>query len=392
MTLPQMNRSRATALLFASVILGGVRMPVGQELQIGIIDFYGLNRVSAAQVREALTFKEGDTLSLTGGDRPAFLAESEDRLSKLPGVVRAQTNIVCCDQGRVIVFVGIQEDGAAVMRFRAEPRDTARLAADIVQAGDEFSNALMAAVQRGDVTEDRTEGHALAHDPAVRAIQERFVGYAARDRPELRRVLRDASDSGHRALAAQVLGYVAEKQVVVDDLVYGMSDPSEDVRNNAMRALLVFAEAAPTAGRPVPRIPYQPFIALLNSPVWSDRNKASGALMALSKGRNPELFATLRGEAMAPLVEMARWKSEGHAMAAFVILGRVAGYSDDAIQGAWERGERAVYQQCARRHSTGGGDMSVGRFMLGLVVACHLDPATERDLTTLDASRRSADR
>ena len=64
--------------------------------------------------------------------------------------------------------------------------------------------------------------------------------------------------------------------------------------------------------------------------------------MALSKGRNPELFATLRGEAMAPLVEMARWKSEGHAMAAFVILGRIAGYSDDAIQGAWDRGERAV--------------------------------------------------
>ena len=169
MTLPQMNRSRATALLFAFVILGGVRVPVGQELQIGIIDFYGLNRVSAAQVREALTFKERDTLSLTGGDRPAFLAESEDRLSKLPGVVRARTNIVCCDQGRVIVFVGIQEDGAAVMRFRAEPRDTARLAADIVQAGDEFSNALMAAVQRGDERRKRNfrDTHSLTTPPCA---------------------------------------------------------------------------------------------------------------------------------------------------------------------------------------------------------------------------------
>ncbi len=43
---------------------------------------------------------------------------------------------------------------------------------------------------------------------------------------------------------------------------------------------------------------------------------------------------------MAPLVEMARWKSEGHAMAAFIILGRIAGYSDEAAEAAWHRGER----------------------------------------------------
>jgi hypothetical protein len=45
-----------------------------------------------------------------------------------------------------------------------------------------------------------------------------------------------------RALAAQVLGYVSDKQAVVGDLVQAMSDPFDDVRNNAMRALLVFVE------------------------------------------------------------------------------------------------------------------------------------------------------
>ena len=67
------------------------------------------------------------------------------------------------------------------MRFRAAPRGRARLAADVVQAGDEFSEAFMAAIQRGDVTEDRSQGHAFTRDPTSRAIQERFVGYAARD-------------------------------------------------------------------------------------------------------------------------------------------------------------------------------------------------------------------
>jgi hypothetical protein len=339
-----MNRTRALALPFAFVTLGSVPHVFGQEFQfqIGIIDFYGLNRVSAAQVRQALVFKEGDIISWVDGDRPAVLVESENRLSTLPGVARARATISCCDQGQVIIFVGIQEEGAAVMRFRAAPQGTARLAADVVKAGDEFSKAALAAVLRGDAAEDRWQGHALAHDPGMRAIQEHFISYADRDLPNLRGVLRESSDSEHRALAAQVLGYVADKQAVIDDLVYAMSDPSEDVRNNAMRALLVFAEAVPTTARPVPRVPYQPFIALLSSPAFSDRNKASGALMVLSQGRNPELLARLRIEAMAPLAEMARWKSTGHALFAFILLGRIGGYSDEAAQDAWDRGEREV--------------------------------------------------
>jgi len=133
-------------------------------------------------------------------------------------------------------------------------------------------------VRRGDAGEDRSQGHALADDPAARALQERLVVvYASRDLPELRLVLRRSSDAAHRALAAQVLGYAADKPAVVEDLVHAMTDPSADVRNNASRALMVFAEMLPGAGPTVPRVPARPFIELLRSPVWSDRNKASGA-------------------------------------------------------------------------------------------------------------------
>jgi len=59
-----MNRPRKTALFLALVILGGARELAGQELRIGIIDFYGLGRVSESEARQALTFKEGDTISL----------------------------------------------------------------------------------------------------------------------------------------------------------------------------------------------------------------------------------------------------------------------------------------------------------------------------------------
>src|SRR5688572_2663709 len=141
-----------------------------QELQIGIIDFYGLNRVTLAQAREAITFKEGDSLSY-GDDRPLTFTDSECRLLKVPGVIRAHTEVVCCDDGRVIVYVGIQERGAPTMRLRAEQRGKARLADDVVAAGDEFSKTLGVAVLRGEANEDRSKGHSLLADPATRAIQ-----------------------------------------------------------------------------------------------------------------------------------------------------------------------------------------------------------------------------
>ncbi len=332
-------KTRLTNVLTVVFLLVAAPIAAGQSLQIGVIDFYGLRQVSATQARSALTVKEGDTIRIAGDARPAFMGESEHRLSMLPGVLSAHLKLVCCDGSSVIVYVGIEEKDASILHFREAPQDRVRLPADIVQAGSEFSRALMAAVQRGDAAEDDSKGHALMHDPTARAIQERFIEYA-RDLMQFRDVLRHSSDAEHRALAAQILGYAANKQDVIEDLVYGMNDSSEGVRNNAMRALGVIAHAASASPQPRLRIPFEPFIGLINSPVWTDRNKASFALMELSESRDPELLAALRSQAIVPLVEMVRWKSEGHAMPAFTILGRIAGQSDEDAQAAWRRGER----------------------------------------------------
>jgi hypothetical protein len=339
------TRSKPTATFVVAIActLAATGPAASQSIPIGIIDVYGLNRVSADRVRAALMLKEGDTVSLAGEGRPSFATASEARLAALPGVSRARISLVCCENGLAIVYVGIEEHGAPTMSFRASPGENVRLAADVVQAGEEFSKAALLAVQRGDVAEDRSQGHALAHDSTMRAVQDRFIHYAKRDLHDLRRVIRNSSNDAERALAAQVLGYAADKSAVIDDLVHGMSDPSGDVRNNAMRALMVIAEMAPSAGNPVPRIPPRPFIALLNSLVWSDRNKASSALMALTSNRDPRLLEALRRpEAITALAEMARWKSEGHAQAAFFVLGRIAGYPDDDALNLWRRGEREV--------------------------------------------------
>jgi hypothetical protein len=184
------------------------------------------------------------------------------------------------------------------------------------------------------VGEDRSHGHALSEAPDLRAAQERFLVFARRDLTRLRRVLRRSSDAAHRALAAQVLGYVEDKQAVVADLAAAMRDPHPDVRNNAMRALLLFTYAAPTRNQSTPQVPDAPFIDFLSSPVWTDRNKSVGALAELSRTRDRRLLARLRDLALGPLVEMARWKTAGHAEPALVILARLAGRPDAAAKTA----------------------------------------------------------
>ncbi|MGH9255494.1 MAG: HEAT repeat domain-containing protein [Vicinamibacterales bacterium] len=324
----------------ALVLLGHATQVPGQELQVGIIDFYGLRQVSESEARGALTVMEGDTIAVDVSAPPPFAKESERRLMALTGVVSARVLVNCCDAGRLVVYVGIEEPGRPALRFRAPPRGNIRLPDDVVQAGEDFVHSFLQAILRGDSGEDHSKGHALANDPATRAVQERFISYAARNMKRLRDVLRRSSDAEHRALAAVVLGYAADKRAIIGDLVYGMSDPEEDVRNYAMRALGVIVQFAEQSPALRIRVPSQPFVDLLTSPSFSDRNKALFALLQLSVSRDAPLIASLRARALESLIEMARWKSEGHAFAAFWLLGRLGGLSEEGIQEAWDRRDR----------------------------------------------------
>ena len=116
-----MNRARKTAVCLALVIANAFPL-ASQEFEIGIIDFYGLGRISENDARQALAFKFGDTITLSGDKPPAVLAQSEHRLSTLPGVTRARANVVCCDGGRVIVYVGVEGRERRATIFRPPPR------------------------------------------------------------------------------------------------------------------------------------------------------------------------------------------------------------------------------------------------------------------------------
>jgi hypothetical protein len=291
---------------------------------VGIIDFYGLHKTSRVEVERALG------VNLTG---------AQERLGKIPGVERGRLNYVCCESGKTILYVGIQEKGAPALTFRPAPHGKVRLPKKIIETSASLDAALDAAVLRGNATEDDSQGHA-SNDPAARVFQERFIRFAAHDLAQLRDVLQNSSDAHHRAVAAEVIAYSADKSAIAGDLIAAMRDPDSEVRNNAMRALGVIALHTP--------VPPDAFIDPLQSIVWTDRNKAAAALVSLTADRDPNLIRELRERALPSLIEMARWKSPGHAEAAFIIVGRIAGLPEQEIFDAWDRGDRESVIEKAR--------------------------------------------
>jgi len=309
---------------------------------IGVIDFYGASTLPESQLRKALPFHEGQSLSADTVERRKELGEAAAALRLLSNVSDAQVKTVCCDQNRIIIYVGIQERGALPMKFADAPVGTSRLPQVVTETGKQLDDAIMQAVRSGHAEEDDSNGYALAKDPASRALQQRYVLFAEKYGDQLREVLQHSSDGEQRALAAEVLGYSADKQSVVPDLLAAMHDPNDEVRNDAMRALGVMAEYAQANPRSNLRVPANGFVEMLNSLDWTDRNKSCFVLLGLSASRDPELMTLLRQRALPSLVEMAHWKSDGHANAPFYILGRVAGLPEAEIDKAWDSGDRSV--------------------------------------------------
>lgn len=302
---------------------------------VSIIDTFGLRRVTLQAVRDALRVTEGHPPPDDAGRK-----EAERRVAALPGVRAASVYLVCCDNGGTILYLGVEENDSPVWHFRPAPTGEVRLPPEIVKAGEDYDAASERAVRSGDTTEDDSQGHALSHNAAARAFEDEFIRYAAKNVPRLREVLHNSADDKHRALAAQILPYAADKRSVSSDLIAAIDDPSEDVRNNSIRGLGVMAMATAPEGRVSRATAVVPLVRLLSSPVWTDRNKAAMTLFALSNGGDREIVTAIRGEALQALADMARWKSQGHAMAAFWLLGRVTGQSDDAIADVWEKGDR----------------------------------------------------
>jgi hypothetical protein len=197
----------------------------------------------------------------------------------------------------------------------------------------QLQSAIEAAVRKRSegAQEDDSKGYALFRDPTANALQLALREYAAQHQSELLRVLKSSSDSEQRAVAATALGYAQQSPEQIEALVGATRDADETVRNNATRALAVLASSSADV---VKQIPLEPLIAMIHSGVWTDRNKASMLLTAMTGTRDANLLAQLRAQALDALVEMALWRDTSHALFAKIILARVAGIPEERLMQA----------------------------------------------------------
>ena len=306
---------------------------LAQSPTIGLIEVYGARRTPAADVREIAGVNVGERL-------PSSKAGVEDRLLQMELIEAASLEAACCEDGQVILYIGVQESGGPLLVFRDHPYGTPVLPEVIDRAYSHFLDEVRQAGREGSGTEDLSQGHSLLAHAGSRQAQEAFISLADQHADSLREVLRRSGDSEDRAKAAYILGYRTDKKSVVPDLSYALYDADPGVRSNAARALAAIATLAirkPSAG-----IAVDPswFIDLLQSDVWTDRNNAAVALVTMTESRNRATLDQLRKRAMPSLIEMARWKHLPHALPAYILLGRTAGIGDSELQKAWAAGER----------------------------------------------------
>src|SRR5690606_3127051 len=78
---------------------------------------------------------------------------------------------------------------------------------------------------------------------------------------------------------------------------------------------------------------------MLNSPVWSDRNKGLMLLPRLTRDRNPQTLAHLKAKALPALIEMAQWQNPGHSEGPILLLGRIAGMDAKELDALARQGD-----------------------------------------------------
>lgn len=306
-----------------------------ESLTIGAFDFYGRDGLDANLIRAALPLREGDQLSR--GSKERMVRRVKKAIRQATGREVSDVAPVCCDNsGKLIVYIGLRGKSVGQTLYNPAPRGSARLPPAALKINRDIEKALLNAIEKGVSGEDDSQGYALSLDPETRTKQLALRAYVARNSPVVMRVLASARNVEHRQIAAEMLGYADKSPEQIATLIRASHDVDDGVRNNAIRALVVLARSSSEASA---SIPGECFVGLLNSGLWTDRNKSAELLSVLTAHRDPALLTCLHEQALTSLVEMARWSFPGHAQSARLILGRIAGIDEKTLLGMVERNE-----------------------------------------------------
>ncbi len=319
------------SLLTILLLIVSTTAILGQQSRIGIIDFYGTTN-NVTELRKCLPFTENDSVQfMTEFAHPKAKKAIVECLLNQSTIKQADISFVCCDEkeGKWIVFVGVDTKSKDAS-VKTKTNDI-KLPAEMKITYDSLMKLIVIAIQKGESTENDSSGHSIMTYLPAQQLQKKFITYANENLSLLKEVLKSSKHADQRQVAATVIAYYHDKTEILEDLLGAVTDPDAHVRNNAVRALGIIVNYSQSNPDLKIQIPADPFIDMMNSISWTDRNKSSFVLLSLTNNRDKGLLSQLKKEALKPIVDMAKWKSAGHSMPGYVMLGRIADWSDKEI-------------------------------------------------------------
>lgn len=308
--------------LFASIILLLLLVQVAQavdtvanKVKITGLYFFGYKGLDLAKIQKVIPLKSGDEV-----DRETWFEFRKTIANAIKKEIRKESTdaaLIGYDKTN-IVFIGLPGELISEPTYTPAPKEKLALPDSIRKLYREQMEALSPMVASGK-KEDREKFEEL----------ERQLKLAAQKDPQiLIDVLRKSSDANDRIVASEALGMIASNESEILTLVYAAKDSASVVRNNATRALGVLLLNNPAIAN---MIPPGHFIEMLNSPTWTDRNKAVFTLLGLTKSRDPKVLSEMRSKGESSLREMCDWPV-GYSSSAYRLLGRIANIPEDKLQ------------------------------------------------------------
>ena len=314
------------------------------KVTIGVVDFFGYGGLDLAKVRAAFPVHIGQKVTMD--DYQSLRKQINDSVQTVTGKPATDTSFVCCDEnGHWMFYIGLSGTSSMHLLMNDPPNGTATLPQTALDLNKQVMDLAFEAVHK-QASEDDSKGYFLSDYPPLHEKQLAIRDYALHHEDLIIKVLKTASSAEQRQVAAMFLGYANESDSQLQELANASFDPDDGVRNNAIRALLVLSENPTIAAR----IPADKFIPTLCSDKWTDRNKGSLLLSALTSTRDAKLLKQIHAQSLPCLAEIANWQLTGHAYGARLILGRIAGIDEKRLEELANKPDQtAVILQAAER-------------------------------------------
>lgn len=305
---------------------------VFSQMKISTVDYYGEEGVDTVKLMQIASAVEG--YDLLSGE-----ALLRSKLHQIKGVRRFLLKKVCCDAKGVNIFVGLStEENFSSFKRKKAFRDVT-LPDDLLKVYQEYLDRLKAAIEKGEREDNLELGYSLMKNEAVRHLQQKLPEMVSPHQKILAQVMRCGVNAGHRAAAAFLMGYCRDQRLSLLSFQDALSDPNPEVRNNALRAMTAILVSGRQNTAELQKASRSKILEMLYSPEWTDRDKAMFALVAITQQKDPSFLATLKDKAGIVLKGMSRWKSRPHALLAYILLGRIAGKSEERIFQDWQAGK-----------------------------------------------------